>query len=40
MGLYGNTGAGVSERDGVEFDILTATLGKAVGVHGGYIAAS
>ena len=40
VGLYGPTGAGVSERDGVEFDILTATLGKAVGVHGGYISAS
>ena len=42
VGMYGQTGAGVCERDGVmdQIDIIEATLGKAVGVMGGYIAAS
>jgi 5-aminolevulinate synthase len=42
VGLYGPTGAGVLEQEAVqnEIDIVNGTLSKAIGVFGGYIAAS
>jgi len=42
VGLYGETGAGIFEKENLQdqIDILNGTLSKAIGVFGGYIAAS
>ena len=42
VGLYGQSGAGIFEQEDLQsaIDILNGTLSKAIGVFGGYIAAS
>lgn len=42
VGMYGERGAGIAERDGVmgEVDIIQGTMAKAYGVIGGYVTAN
>jgi len=40
VGALGDSGRGVEEVTGARADVLVATLGKALGVNGGYVAGS
>lgn len=40
VGAFGRTGRGTEEYTGARVDILVATLGKALGVNGGYVVSS
>ena len=42
VGMYGNRGGGIAERQGLmdELDVIEGTLAKAYGTMGGYIAAN
>jgi glycine C-acetyltransferase len=40
VGALGESGRGVEEQTGARADILVATLGKALGVNGGYVTGS
>lgn len=40
VGAFGKTGRGVEEYTNTRADILVATLGKALGVNGGYVASN
>jgi 5-aminolevulinate synthase len=40
VGLYGASGAGISERENLDIDIINGTLSKAIGVFGGFIVSS
>jgi glycine C-acetyltransferase len=40
VGSFGKAGRGVEEYTNTKVDILVATLGKALGVNGGYVVAS
>lgn len=40
VGVFGKTGRGTEEYTNAKVDVLIATLGKAFGVNGGYVAAS
>ena len=40
VGAFGKTGRGVEEYTNTKADILVATLGKALGVNGGYVVSS
>jgi glycine C-acetyltransferase len=40
VGAFGDTGRGTEEYTGAKADVLVATLGKALGVNGGYVVGS